>query len=168
MWGALSDERTGLSFTIAAGPRERSHSWVGLWQDSWPYLTVSASRHPQPGGLGLRIYIPQEQGGPVVLAGTGFPFHRLPRLAWLQWRYWNPPPHGDISSSHWLPLNGSLPSLNSVSTDRTENVSSIIACSLVGGETTCPQRSSLATVIVLSPVCTAVTWQWVYMLHYYH
>jgi hypothetical protein len=25
MWGALSDERTGLSFTIAAGPRQRSH-----------------------------------------------------------------------------------------------------------------------------------------------
>jgi hypothetical protein len=28
MWGALSDERTGLSFTTAAGPRQRSHSWV--------------------------------------------------------------------------------------------------------------------------------------------
>jgi hypothetical protein len=25
MWGALSDERTGLLFTIAAGPRQRSH-----------------------------------------------------------------------------------------------------------------------------------------------
>jgi hypothetical protein len=28
IWGALSDERTDLSFTIAAGPRERSHSRV--------------------------------------------------------------------------------------------------------------------------------------------
>jgi hypothetical protein len=28
MWGALSDERTGLPFTNAAGPRQRSHSWV--------------------------------------------------------------------------------------------------------------------------------------------
>jgi hypothetical protein len=28
MWGALSDERTSLSFTIAAGPRQRSHSRV--------------------------------------------------------------------------------------------------------------------------------------------
>jgi hypothetical protein len=27
MWGAVSDERTGL-FTIAAGPRQRSHSRV--------------------------------------------------------------------------------------------------------------------------------------------
>jgi hypothetical protein len=25
IWGALSDERTGLSFTIAAGPRQRRH-----------------------------------------------------------------------------------------------------------------------------------------------
>jgi hypothetical protein len=25
MWGALSDEKTGLSFTIASGPRHRSH-----------------------------------------------------------------------------------------------------------------------------------------------
>jgi hypothetical protein len=28
MWGALSDERTGLSFRIAAGLRQRSHSRV--------------------------------------------------------------------------------------------------------------------------------------------
>jgi hypothetical protein len=26
MWSALSDKRTGLSFTIAAGPHRRSHS----------------------------------------------------------------------------------------------------------------------------------------------
>jgi hypothetical protein len=25
IWGALSDERSGLSFTIAVGPRQRSH-----------------------------------------------------------------------------------------------------------------------------------------------
>jgi hypothetical protein len=25
IWGALSDERTGLSFTIVAGPRQRIH-----------------------------------------------------------------------------------------------------------------------------------------------
>jgi hypothetical protein len=28
MWGALSDERSGLSFTIPAGPRQRSHFLV--------------------------------------------------------------------------------------------------------------------------------------------
>jgi hypothetical protein len=30
MWGALSDERTGLPFTIAAGPRQRILSWVRI------------------------------------------------------------------------------------------------------------------------------------------
>jgi hypothetical protein len=42
----LSDERTGLSFTIAAGPRHCSHSRVRVPRDSWPYFTVSDSRPP--------------------------------------------------------------------------------------------------------------------------
>jgi hypothetical protein len=29
MWDALSDEKTGLSFTTAAGPRQRSHIYRG-------------------------------------------------------------------------------------------------------------------------------------------
>jgi hypothetical protein len=41
IWGALSDERTGLSFTIAAGPRQRSHSLVWVPWNSRPYFTVS-------------------------------------------------------------------------------------------------------------------------------
>jgi hypothetical protein len=65
MWGALIDERTGLPFTIAAGPRQRSHSWVRVPWDSWPYFIVSDSRLLQPGGPGPRSYILQEQGGPV-------------------------------------------------------------------------------------------------------
>jgi hypothetical protein len=69
MWGALSDERTGLSFTVAAGPRQRSHSGARVPRDSWPYFTVSGSRIPQSGGPG-----PQEQGGPVMPQGTGFLF----------------------------------------------------------------------------------------------
>jgi hypothetical protein len=40
---------------------------------------------------------------------------------------------------------------NSSGTDRIENVSSIIACSLGAGGT-CPQSCSLATAVVLSPV----------------
>jgi hypothetical protein len=60
-----------LSFTIAAGPRHRSHSWVRVPQDSWSYFTVSDSRLPQSGGPGPHIYIPQEQGGPVIPPGTG-------------------------------------------------------------------------------------------------
>jgi hypothetical protein len=46
LWGALSDVRTGLSFTTAADPRQRSHSWVRVPWDSWPYFTVSDSRLP--------------------------------------------------------------------------------------------------------------------------
>jgi hypothetical protein len=65
-WGALSDERTGLSFTTAAIPRQRSHSQVRVSRDPWPYFTVSDSRLPQPGEPGTCIYIAQEQGGPVI------------------------------------------------------------------------------------------------------
>jgi hypothetical protein len=46
MWGAISDERTGLAFTIAAGPRKRSHSRLSDPLDSGPYFTVSDSRLP--------------------------------------------------------------------------------------------------------------------------
>jgi hypothetical protein len=46
MWDAFSDERTGLSFTIAAGPRQRSHSRVRVPWDSRSYFTVSDSRLP--------------------------------------------------------------------------------------------------------------------------
>jgi hypothetical protein len=30
IWGALSDERTGLSFAISTGPRQRSHFLVRI------------------------------------------------------------------------------------------------------------------------------------------
>jgi hypothetical protein len=43
MWSVLSEERTGLSFAIAAGPRQRSHSGVRVPWDSRPYFTVSDS-----------------------------------------------------------------------------------------------------------------------------
>jgi hypothetical protein len=40
VWSAFSDERTDVSITVAAGPRQRV-SW-----DSWPYFTVSESKLP--------------------------------------------------------------------------------------------------------------------------
>jgi hypothetical protein len=46
--------------------------------------------------LSPRTYIPQEQGGPVIPPGTGFPFCRLLQLAGLRWRYSNPPPRGTL------------------------------------------------------------------------
>jgi hypothetical protein len=61
-------------------PRNRNH------------ILHSHRRLLQPVGPGSRIYIPQEQGGPVIPPGTGFPLCRLLRLAGLRWRYFSPPP----------------------------------------------------------------------------
>jgi hypothetical protein len=46
--------------------RQCSHSQVWFPRDSRPHFTVSDSRLSQPGWPGPRIYIPQEQGGPVI------------------------------------------------------------------------------------------------------
>jgi hypothetical protein len=54
---------------------------------------------PKPEGRGPRIYIPQEQGGPVIPPETGFPFRRLLRLPGLRWLYSTPPPHGTLNYS---------------------------------------------------------------------
>jgi hypothetical protein len=74
LWNILSDERMGLSFTTAAGPRQRSHSQVRVPRDSWPHFPVSDSRLPQPGGPGPPIYIPLEHVGTIIPPGTGFLF----------------------------------------------------------------------------------------------
>jgi hypothetical protein len=46
MWGALSDERTGLLFKTAVGPNQRSHSQVQVPWNSRPYSTFLDSRLP--------------------------------------------------------------------------------------------------------------------------
>jgi hypothetical protein len=93
--GANPLEAHNHGFTIAAGPRQLSHFRVRVPRDSRPYFTLRDSRLPQPRGPGAPIYIPQEQGGPVIPPGTGSPFRRLLRLARLRWRYSNPPPLED-------------------------------------------------------------------------
>jgi hypothetical protein len=55
----------GLSFIIAASPRQRSHSRVRV---PWDHILLSQFRD--------------------------FSFRRLLRLAGLRWKYWTPPPHG--------------------------------------------------------------------------
>jgi hypothetical protein len=67
LWGALSDERTGLTFIYAAGPCQRNLSLVRAPWVSRPYFT--------------HIW--------------DFPFRRLLRLAGSWWRYSIPPPHGE-------------------------------------------------------------------------
>jgi hypothetical protein len=46
LWGALSDDRSGLSFVCPAGPCQRSLSRVRVPWDLKPYFTVSDSRLP--------------------------------------------------------------------------------------------------------------------------
>jgi hypothetical protein len=53
-----------------------------------------------------RIYIPQEQGSPVIHPGIGFPFRRLLRPARLRWRYSTPPPHWRLCYRDPRPLFG--------------------------------------------------------------
>jgi hypothetical protein len=71
----------GLSFTIAAGPHQGSHSQARS-RGTHDHILLSQVRDfPQPGGPGPRIYILQERGGPVIPPGTAFPFRRLLQLA---------------------------------------------------------------------------------------
>jgi hypothetical protein len=75
--------------------------------------------------------------------------------------------------SHTSLLLFSLPSQGSpvmaagphyiVSGRTAKKTSSIISCSLLAGETLSSQRCSLATILVPSPVYTAITSQWVCM-----
>jgi hypothetical protein len=58
----LSDERTALQFTIAAGTRQRSHSRVLITQDSWPYFTVSIWDSPNLEGKVPVCISPRKRG----------------------------------------------------------------------------------------------------------
>jgi hypothetical protein len=79
----------GLVRAVALGPEyRRTHG----------HILLSHLRLPQPGGPGSRIYIPQEQGGPAIPTGTGFPFCPLLRLSGLlRLKYSNPPSHGQLN-----------------------------------------------------------------------
>jgi hypothetical protein len=126
IWGALSDESTGLSFTIAVGPRHCSHSWVRVPRDSWQYFTVSDLRLPQPGGPGPRIYIPP---------GSVWPSCTL---------------------RHWVAFSSPLATRRAtvevfepacplyIAPARiAQKTSSITACSVVAVRKSCPQRCCL-------------------------
>jgi hypothetical protein len=67
LWGVLSDERMGLSFATATGPRQRSHS---------------------------RAESRRTRGHILLSQIRDFPFCRLLRLAESRWRYSTPSPHG--------------------------------------------------------------------------
>jgi hypothetical protein len=50
------------------------------------HISLSQIRDSPTWNPGPRIYIPQEQGGPVTPPGTRSPFRRFLRLAGLRWR----------------------------------------------------------------------------------
>jgi hypothetical protein len=117
-WGALSDEGTGLSFTNAAGLRQRSHSRVRVPWESWPYFTVSDSR---------------------------LPFSSLPTTRRATVEVFDPASTRDWWSEALTRL---VASSYNLSTDRIENIfsnsSSIVTCWFVAAET-CLLRRGLAT-----------------------
>jgi hypothetical protein len=80
----------GLARAVTLGPKSRRTD----------DHILSHLRLPQPGRPSLRIYIPQEQGGPDTPPGTGFPFCRLLGLAGLRWKNCSPPPHRTPSQRH--------------------------------------------------------------------
>jgi hypothetical protein len=57
------------------------------------HILQSQIQDPQPGGPGPHIYIPQEQGGPVIPPGSGIPFCHLLRDTGLWWRCSTSPSH---------------------------------------------------------------------------
>jgi hypothetical protein len=58
------------------------------------HILLSHLRLLQSRGPGYRIYIPQEQGGPVIPQALGSLFVVSYDSQGLRWRHCNPPPHG--------------------------------------------------------------------------
>jgi hypothetical protein len=69
---ALSEERTGLLFTVQLLlGLARAVTLGSKSRRTHGHILLSHLRLPQPGGPGPRIYIPQEQCGPIIPLGTG-------------------------------------------------------------------------------------------------
>jgi hypothetical protein len=83
-----------LSFTIAAG----INSAIILGSKSrgtHDHILLSQIRDSPNLEGQLPVFVsPQEESGPVIPPGTGFPFLRLIRFAELRWRYSTPPTAG--------------------------------------------------------------------------
>jgi hypothetical protein len=91
MWGALSDERTSLSFTFAAGPRQFSYCRVRVPRYSWSYFTVSDQDAPNLEGQVPLFTSPSNRVArlyPQAL-GYGGPFQRKYSCFLCTYRVWN-------------------------------------------------------------------------------
>jgi hypothetical protein len=67
------------SFTIAAGPRQCSHSQVRFLRDSWPHFTVSGSRLPHPKRSRSPYLYSPGTGWPIYTPRHWVPFSSPPR-----------------------------------------------------------------------------------------
>jgi hypothetical protein len=76
MWGALSDERAGVSFTIAPGPCQCRH---------------------------FRVWLQGTRDHNLLSQIRDFPFRRLLRITGLRWRYSTQPSHGYLPQLTWVP-----------------------------------------------------------------
>jgi hypothetical protein len=83
LWGALSTERTGLSFVYAAGPCQRNHSRVRVPWDSQPYFTVSFRRLLWLAGSRWWYSLL-----PAHFILPSFPPLLLSRVGWYAWQLW--------------------------------------------------------------------------------
>jgi hypothetical protein len=107
IWGALPDERTGLSFTIAADSRQRSHSRVHVPCGSWSYFTLSESRllfssPPMVCRATVEVLDPASTNEFVVPATLDLMW-ALPIRLWHRYTY-SPPSHRDEVSSMELDI----------------------------------------------------------------
>jgi hypothetical protein len=80
IWGALSNERTGLSFAIATGPRQRSHFWVNSHSSTLLYpLGTDHAQKTQP----LYYCMAQTTQKTRVTCQTASSLVRHEQWAWL-------------------------------------------------------------------------------------
>jgi hypothetical protein len=156
IWDALSDEWTGLSLAITAGLVSaviHCPTLAGLMT----VFDFSHSRFTLPGRPGTHMYIPQEQGGPIIPPVTGFPFRRLLRLA----------EYGGDSLTR--PHTGGVLLVLAIYRPSTTAQKTFLplfhVLSLAGKS---PKSCYLSSTVVLSPVYRFATWQWACTSHYYY
>jgi hypothetical protein len=93
MWGTLSDERIGLSFTIVAGLHQRSHFWVRVLRLMTIFYCLRFETPPTWRARSPYLY-PPGTGEPSYAPRHWVPSSSPPKpLSGLRCRYLNPPPH---------------------------------------------------------------------------
>jgi hypothetical protein len=133
MWFAVSDERTGLTFTIAAGPLQRSHFRVPVPWDSQPYFTVSDSS------------LPWDSQPYFTVSDSSLPFSSRPTTCRATVEVFDPIPPQFNSSLLLLPL------LHVPNRKHRSNRSSLVAWVSDAAEICSPSRR-LAMEVTLAPL----------------